>query len=779
MAQLTIRSDAIMKGVDPRLVDIITRAAAAAGPNISHVEIISGKNARAYTGNHPSGRAIDVQLYDADGKPIYNEPAGKNPFLGDTTSRTAQAFSAYQAFANVAKNIQESAYPGLDSAFAWGGYFGPDSHGKNAADLMHFDISGMRGSLGNWQGGLNKTGLAFLPGATNAALGKVGPIPPLNVGQTAQGRDMPLGRGKGRISSGFQVATWQAYLKSQGLYNGKLDGQFGTKTLAATRAYQRSVGVTPDGVVGDQTRSANAPGNPMIPPTSGSWAARLPDALAIARSGIPSGSDIAPSGAAGAVRPIPAVTPFGIPSGAVPSTVSPTSVRSPSAVDWYRAMRPATPAPAAPVPSGPLPMQQGFNQRQPSPVPAAVPATGPGGAPLAAPGLRGLFESIPGYKSVEQPLPVAPQAGNSAVPFGWGPAPAKPVGQPTPYQPDFEGESQPTSVPSSLAEALAARAAAPTNVSRGAPAPARPMGWSTSFVPDFEGESSPVSAPSALIRAVGAAAARQPSTMPKPPSFEQDFAPSPAGTMAPTPNSRFENDFAPSPMGTVNIPKGMSSLIGAPSGSSGLPQLASTAPFSPSPSLVRGAASLVQRPQVIPTSPATAAQPSLGGFPMNVTPAGGPSPLDMSFALPGAGGLLAPNSQNDAVGAASAPQYPVLSALKRAALPAAASVIAGPAAGAVTRLIQNLVNPQASMSSGNRGGIGSTNGALYAGSSPNTNSYAQAYTAAYGGSSPYVPAGWTAPTFDPVNGGSVYAYKSNGDGTGVYMTGNGTIFSYN
>jgi peptidoglycan hydrolase-like protein with peptidoglycan-binding domain len=53
--------------------------------------------------------------------------------------------------------------------------------------------------------------------------------------------------------TGPDVSDWQMFLKSKGLLQGIADGQFGPRSDAATRAYQNSAGLSPDGVVGATT----------------------------------------------------------------------------------------------------------------------------------------------------------------------------------------------------------------------------------------------------------------------------------------------------------------------------------------------------------------------------------------------------------------------------------------------------------------------------------------------------------------------------------------------
>jgi hypothetical protein len=55
---------------------------------------------------------------------------------------------------------------------------------------------------------------------------------------------------------GPDVADWQSFLIKTGYYNGSADGEFGAETEAATKAFQQHVGLTTDGLVGNQTVAA-------------------------------------------------------------------------------------------------------------------------------------------------------------------------------------------------------------------------------------------------------------------------------------------------------------------------------------------------------------------------------------------------------------------------------------------------------------------------------------------------------------------------------------------
>lgn len=52
---------------------------------------------------------------------------------------------------------------------------------------------------------------------------------------------------------GPDVAAWQTFLQARGFDPGKADGAFGPRTEAATKAYQASEGLKPDGIAGQLT----------------------------------------------------------------------------------------------------------------------------------------------------------------------------------------------------------------------------------------------------------------------------------------------------------------------------------------------------------------------------------------------------------------------------------------------------------------------------------------------------------------------------------------------
>lgn len=70
-------------------------------------------------------------------------------------------------------------------------------------------------------------------------------------------------------STGDDVRTLQAALRSRGFYTGAIDGEFGPGTEAAVRAAQAAHGLEVDGIAGPQTLTAILdPGNAVVAPSS-------------------------------------------------------------------------------------------------------------------------------------------------------------------------------------------------------------------------------------------------------------------------------------------------------------------------------------------------------------------------------------------------------------------------------------------------------------------------------------------------------------------------------
>jgi len=108
------------------LVDTVRQASRVLPPGY-RAEVISSVDPRS-TGTpwHPSGRAIDIQIYD--------EKGNKVPYTGD---RSVAGYSLYARMAAFAKAYQQKNYP--NEQFIWGGHF----HSGTPYDRMHFQSGGI------------------------------------------------------------------------------------------------------------------------------------------------------------------------------------------------------------------------------------------------------------------------------------------------------------------------------------------------------------------------------------------------------------------------------------------------------------------------------------------------------------------------------------------------------------------------------------------------------------------------------------------------------------
>lgn len=139
--------------VDPRLVDIMRKAAAGSPYD---VELFSGKRFGSSRGSrHNTGNAVDIVLIDkATGTAVPN-------------LKSSVGFPIYRDFALAARDVQMADYPELENAFRWGGGFSGAEEKYGAVDLMHFDIKPngkMAGLVGGdqsakaaWDAGLKLT----------------------------------------------------------------------------------------------------------------------------------------------------------------------------------------------------------------------------------------------------------------------------------------------------------------------------------------------------------------------------------------------------------------------------------------------------------------------------------------------------------------------------------------------------------------------------------------------------------------------------------------------
>jgi hypothetical protein len=118
--------------LDPRLRDIVGTAARnfeEAHPGY-RVEAFSGRRHGAGQGPHASATgALDMQIVGPQGV---------------ITSRGTDPTGLYRELAQHARGVQLTKYKNLSGQFNWGGAF-ETSKGSGTPDLMHFDLSGVRG----------------------------------------------------------------------------------------------------------------------------------------------------------------------------------------------------------------------------------------------------------------------------------------------------------------------------------------------------------------------------------------------------------------------------------------------------------------------------------------------------------------------------------------------------------------------------------------------------------------------------------------------------------
>jgi hypothetical protein len=177
----------------------------------------------------------------------------------------------------------------------------------------------------------------------------------------------------------------------------------------------------------------------------------------------------------------------------------------------------------------------------------------------------------------------------------------------------------------------------------------------------------------------------------------------------------------------------------------------------PAPTSVPGVTFASAAPATVPTSKLA---PSEFASPAALSLAGGaagamvPTGLGTSLAQGGAFGVGTP---------VQATQPSPMARVAKVAVPMAASVALGPIGGLLARGIMNLATgaPLAQR-------VGQA--ISYANAMPRSNPYA---------ASPFTPAGFTAPNYNPVSGGSTYAYRTTAPGVGTYVNSAGRTISYN
>jgi hypothetical protein len=120
--------------------------------------------------------------------------------------------------------------------------------------------------------------------------------------------------------------------------------------------------------------------------------------------------------------------------------------------------------------------------------------------------------------------------------------------------------------------------------------------------------------------------------------------------------------------------------------------------------------------------------------------------------------------------------------IARQAVPAVASMIGGPAIGLLASVIARSASrgtldnaqPYRGPTGGNYATL-MTTGGVPALTPYGTRQYS---TGSSISNSPFTPAGYTAPSFDPVSGGPLYSYKPDGSGGGQFVDSQGRVHNY-
>lgn len=134
-----------MEGVNQKLANVL-RSATNDLPEGYHVKVVSGKDDRSTTKNHPNGLAIDVKIFDDAGNELpYN--------------KYSPGWKTYEKLYRSVKIRGEELYPG--EKFIWGGAWYVSN--RTPADAMHYQIvdptvagSAQTSGAYSFENGLNK-----------------------------------------------------------------------------------------------------------------------------------------------------------------------------------------------------------------------------------------------------------------------------------------------------------------------------------------------------------------------------------------------------------------------------------------------------------------------------------------------------------------------------------------------------------------------------------------------------------------------------------------------
>ena len=187
--RFSVGSNVDLTGVDPGLIGAV-RAASSTLPPGWRAEMVSGER-KGDPRFHGKGKALDIQLIDAQGRKLPNYQSAEN-------------FRPYEQFAQAV----HAAQPADTAPIRWGGYFGGPKGKYGAVDLMHFDTGDVPMGGGSWEGGLTQAQRQLFPGAKslgltmNAANAPVaGALAQQEVGPESAGQSTPSAASEGPLDT--------------------------------------------------------------------------------------------------------------------------------------------------------------------------------------------------------------------------------------------------------------------------------------------------------------------------------------------------------------------------------------------------------------------------------------------------------------------------------------------------------------------------------------------------------------------------------------------------
>ncbi len=229
--------------------------AAVDGLGFAHAGDTSTATARGLSVENMAARNFSAASLDGGGASVSRTGGDIDASLDTAAARSAVIAGRTDVSAIDASGIRagirgDTRTVDLASATVTGLSDRPSGASVDAASLSGASLVNTGGALDASLASATARGISA-PGATvdsaSLAGGRFSHAP-------GQGPGGPLTTTLRRGLQGPQVVELQRMLQTRGLYNGALDGDFGSGTERAVVGFQRSVGLTPDGIVGADTR---------------------------------------------------------------------------------------------------------------------------------------------------------------------------------------------------------------------------------------------------------------------------------------------------------------------------------------------------------------------------------------------------------------------------------------------------------------------------------------------------------------------------------------------